>query len=70
MIFNKDKETRKLEEEAYKVNPKEAENLNTYYYGDFNGRTGDMNIFCYEYHLKEIIKKAKGELNGKENKDS
>ena len=62
MIYNKDEETKKLEEEAYKLNPKETEDLNFWYYSDFNYRTGDMNIYCYEYHLKKIINKAlKGE---------
>lgn len=59
MIYNKDTDTRKLEEEAYKVDPKETEFLNGYYHGEFNNRTGDMNIYCYEYELKRIIEKAK-----------
>lgn len=58
-IFNKDKETKQLEKEALKINKKEAESLNSYYNSSFNNRTGDMNIYCYEYHLKEIIKKKK-----------
>lgn len=58
MIFNKNKKTRILEKKAYKINKKETEGLNNYYYGDFNNRTGDMNIFCYEYHLKKIIEEG------------
>lgn len=58
-IFNEDKETKQLEKQALKVNQKETESLNSYYNSPFNNRTGDMNIFCYEYHLKEIIKKKK-----------
>lgn len=59
MIFNKNGKTRILEKKAYKINKKETEELNNYYYGDFNNRTGDMNIFRYKYHLKRIIKKGK-----------
>ena len=62
MIYNNDKETKKLEKEAYKLNPKETENLNSYYYGDFNHRTGDMNIYCYEQNLKKIIDEAEEKL--------
>lgn len=58
-IFNKDKKTRKLEKEAIKWNERETLYLMSYYYGEFNKRTGDMNIYCYEYELKEIIKKEK-----------
>lgn len=59
MIYNQDKETRELEEMALKVNEKETENLNGYYYGEFNDRTGDMNIYCYESELRKIIKEGK-----------
>lgn len=59
MIYNKDKDTKKLEKEAYKLDAKETEYLNNYYYGKFNNENGDMNIFCYEYELKQIIRKAK-----------
>lgn len=59
MIFNKDPDTRKLEEEAFKIDPKEAEKINDYYYSDFNKRTRDINIFCYEYLLQEIIEKGR-----------
>lgn len=58
-IFNKDKETKQLEKQALKVNKKATENLNSFYNSFFNCRTGDMSIFCYEYHLQEIIKKGK-----------
>ena len=58
-IFNEDKDTLKLEKEALKVNKKETESLNSYYNSAFNNRTGDMNIYCYEYHLKEIIRKSR-----------
>ncbi len=59
IIYNKDKDTRKLEKEALLKDKKSFELLNDYYYSNFNDRTGDMNIFCYEYELKKIIENAK-----------
>lgn len=59
MKYTKEQSTRQLEQEAYKLNPKETENLNSYYYGDFNNRTGDMGICAYERNLKKIIENAK-----------
>lgn len=58
-IFDKDKETRKLEKLAIKADKKSAERLNNYYNSAFNCRTGDMNIFCYESELKKIINSKK-----------
>ena len=56
MIYNSaKKEIKKLEEKAYKLNPKDTEILNAYYYGDYNSRTGDVSPYYYEMQLKEII---------------
>jgi hypothetical protein len=59
IILNQDKETRKLEKKAYKVNKKETQFVQDLYYGDFNDMTGDINIFYYEYMLRNIIKTGK-----------
>lgn len=58
MKFNKDEETRELEKKALKIDRKETERLNSYYNSDFNSRTGDMSIYCYEYYLKKIIERG------------
>lgn len=61
MIFNKIEKTKKLEKKAYKINKKETEELNIYYYGDFNNRIEDMNRSYYEYCLKKIIEEGEKE---------
>ncbi len=58
-VFNQDKSIRDLEKKALSIDSKSTKLLNSYYYSNFNFRTGDMNIFCYEYKLKEIIKRSK-----------
>lgn len=55
IFFNQDKETRELEEKALATNEKKFRDINGYFYGEFNSRTGDVNIYTYEHHLKTII---------------